>query len=145
MKKYLLAAILSITGFIGIHAQQKAPAKPARVVVIHKADGATDTLMMSEVEKITFGLSDQTVESPAEAEAIDLLQNSQNKNVLRSFPEDENVKVMNGRYGAYITNGTDNFKISKGVVAENLTYEDCMQIIQNTAPTAKRRTTRKKA
>ena len=53
-----------------------------------------------------------------EAEAIDLLQNSQNKNVLRSFPEDENVKVMNGRYGAYITNGTD---------------------------TAKRRTTRKKA
>ena len=80
-----------------------------------------------------------------EAEAIDLLQNSQNKNVLRSFPEDENVKVMNGRYGAYITNGTDNFKISKGVVAENLTYEDCMQIIQNTAPTAKRRTTRKKA
>ncbi|MBQ3851135.1 MAG: type I DNA topoisomerase [Bacteroidales bacterium] len=80
-----------------------------------------------------------------EAEAIDLLQNSQNKNVLRSFPEDENVKVMNGRYGAYITNGTDNFKISKGVVAENLTYEDCLQIIQNTAPTAKRRTTRKKA
>ncbi|MBP5206403.1 MAG: hypothetical protein J6Z44_06415 [Bacteroidales bacterium] len=65
--------------------------------------------------------------------------------MLRSFPEDENVKVMNGRYGAYITNGTDNFKISKGVVAENLTYEDCMQIIQNTAPTAKRRTTRKKA
>ena len=52
---------------------------------------------------------------------------------------------MNGRYGAYITNGTDNFKISKGVVAENLTYEDCLQIIQNTAPTAKRRTTRKKA
>ncbi len=80
-----------------------------------------------------------------EAEAIDLLQNSQNKNVLRSFPEDENVKVMNGRYGAYITNGTDNFKISKGVVAENLTYEDCLQIIQNTSPTAKRRTTRKKA
>lgn len=80
-----------------------------------------------------------------EAEAIDLLQNSQNKNVLRSFLEDENVKVMNGRYGAYITNGTDNFKISKGVVAENLTYEDCLQIIQNTAPTAKRRITRKKA
>lgn len=80
-----------------------------------------------------------------ETEAIDLLQNSQNKNVLRSFPEDENVKVMNGRYGAYITNGTDNFKISKGVVAENLTYEDCLQIIQNTAPTAKRRITRKKA
>ena len=80
-----------------------------------------------------------------EAEAIDLLQNSQNKNVLRSFPEDDNIKVMNGRYGAYITNGTDNFKISKGVVAENLTYEECLQIIQNTAPTAKRRTTRKKA
>ena len=65
--------------------------------------------------------------------------------MLRSFEEDDNIKVMNGRYGAYITNGTDNFKISKGVVAENLTYEDCLQIIQTTAPTAKRRITRKKS
>ena len=72
------------------------------------------------------------------------MQNVQNKNVLRSFPEDDNVKVMNGRYGAYLTNGTDNYKLAKGIVPENLTYEECLNIIQNTAPTAKKRSTRKK-
>lgn len=80
-----------------------------------------------------------------EAEAIDYLQNLQNKNVIRSFEEDENLKVMNGRYGAYITNGTDNFRIPKDKLAENLTYEDCVEILKNTAPTAKKRVIRKKA
>ncbi len=85
------------------------------------------------------------VKNITEEEAIDFLQNQQNKNVLRSFKEDENVKVMNGRYGAYITNGTDNFKIPKGVLPENLTYSECVNIMSTTAPTAKKRTIRKKA
>lgn len=76
-------------------------------------------------------------------EAIEHIQNAKNKNVLKSFPENEDVKVMNGRYGAYITNGTDNFKIPKGTVAENLTLEDCMEIINTTAPTAKKKTYKK--
>lgn len=80
-----------------------------------------------------------------EEQAIDFLQNVQNKNVLRSFDEDDNLKVVNGRYGAYITNGADNFKIPKGVTPENLTYEECMNIVNNTAPTTKKRVVRKKA
>ena len=76
-------------------------------------------------------------------EAIDHIRNSKNKNVLKSFPENEEVKVMNGRYGAYITNGTDNFKIPKGMLGENLTLEECMNIIATTAPTAKKKTFRK--
>lgn len=77
-------------------------------------------------------------------QAIDIIQNSKTKNVILSFPENQEVKVMNGRYGAYITNGTDNFKIPKGTVAENLTLEDCLQIISSTAPTAKRKSYKKK-
>ena len=45
---------------------------------------------------------------------------------------------MNGRYGPYLTNGTDNFKLPKGVVAEKLTYQECLDIIKNTTPTAKK-------
>jgi DNA topoisomerase-1 len=78
------------------------------------------------------------------ADAINLIENIKTKNVIASFKESEQVKVVNGRYGAYITNGTDNFKIPKGTVAENLTYADCMEIIKNTAPTAKKRFPRKK-
>lgn len=77
-------------------------------------------------------------------EAIELIKNSKTKNVLCSYPENENIKVMNGRYGAYITNGEDNFKIPKGTVAENLTLAECLDIIANTAPTAKKKTFRKK-
>lgn len=77
-------------------------------------------------------------------QAIELLQGAKNKNVIHSYNEDPNVKVMNGRYGAYITNGTDNFKIPKGMLADNLTYNDCKNIIETTEPTAKKKSYSKK-
>lgn len=71
-------------------------------------------------------------------QAINVISNSKTRNVLASFKENENLKVMNGRYGAYITDGTNNYKIPKGSIAENLTYAECMDIISNTTPTAKK-------
>jgi DNA topoisomerase-1 len=79
-----------------------------------------------------------------EEQAVEYIKNKETRNVLLSFSEDENIKVMNGRYGPYITNGTDNFKIPKDQVANKLTYADCMKIIEETAPTAKKRTVRRK-
>lgn len=80
-----------------------------------------------------------------EAEAAHFLQNLHNKNVIRSFAENPDVKVMNGRYGAYITNGTDNYRIPKDMLADNLTYQDCQNIIANGTPTSKKRVIRKKS
>ena len=77
--------------------------------------------------------------------AIDLIDNAATKNVIKAFAEDETLKVMNGRYGAYLTKGGDNYKLPKGSVPEMLTYEDCMNIINTSSPTAKRRITRKKS
>jgi DNA topoisomerase-1 len=77
-------------------------------------------------------------------EAVRQISNVGTKNVLASFPEDDKIKVVNGRYGAYITNGTDNFKIPKGTTPETLTWQEVSQIIAQTAPTAKKRFTRKK-
>ena len=79
-----------------------------------------------------------------EEQAIELIQNKETRNVLVSYPEDANLKVMSGRYGPYITNGTDNFKIPKDMVANRLSYQDCVQIMQETAPTAKKRVVRRK-
>jgi DNA topoisomerase-1 len=84
------------------------------------------------------------VNSLTEEEAIDYIRNKESKNVLISYEEDPDVKVMNGRYGPYITNGTDNFKIPKDMVANKLTYQDCQRIMEETAPTAKKRTVRRK-
>jgi len=77
-------------------------------------------------------------------EAIQQINNVNTKNILLSFQEDENIKVVNGRYGAYITNGVDNFKIPKDMKSEHLTYQDVASIIAQTQPTAKKRFTRKK-
>jgi DNA topoisomerase-1 len=77
-------------------------------------------------------------------DAIRQISNVSTKNILASFPEDDNIKVVNGRYGAYITNGTDNFKIPKGTIPEKLTWSEVSHLIAQSAPTAKKRFTRKK-
>ena len=52
------------------------------------------------------------------------------------------IKVLNGRYGPYITDGKKNAKIPKDVVPKSLTKEQCAELIKN-AP-AKRKFVRKK-
>ena len=73
-----------------------------------------------------------------------IVEGSATRNVLVDFKEDANMKVMNGRYGAYVTDGTNNYKIPKTMLPENLTYEDCLEIIRNTTPTAKKTSYRRK-
>ena len=77
-------------------------------------------------------------------EAIQQIRNANTKNILCAFSEDDKIKVVNGRYGAYITNGSDNFKIPQGMIPQHLTYKDVIQIIAQTAPTVKKRFTAKK-
>ena len=84
------------------------------------------------------------VRNLTEEEAIDFLRNLQNKNVIRSFPENPDIRVMNGRYGAYLTNGTDNYRIPKEMLADNLTYQDCLDIMANGTPTSKKRVIKKR-
>lgn len=44
------------------------------------------------------------------------------------------IQVLNGRYGPYIKSNKKNYKIPKGKVAEELTKEDCIDIIKNPPP-----------
>ena len=85
-----------------------------------------------------------SVDSLTEEQAIEIIQNKETRNVLVSYSEDPNLKVMNGRYGPYITNGTDNFKIPKDMMANKLTYQDCFRIMEETTPTAKKRVVKRK-
>ena len=47
------------------------------------------------------------------------------------------IKVINGRYGPYIKQGTSNYKIPKGKDASQLTEADCQEIIAHSEPTKK--------
>lgn len=66
---------------------------------------------------------------------------------LKTFDEDPDLEVMNGRYGPYLSYKKQNYKLPKSMhdKAEQLTYEECMDIIRNApAPSAPRITRRKK-
>ncbi|MCP9767608.1 type I DNA topoisomerase [Lacihabitans sp. LS3-19] len=52
------------------------------------------------------------------------------KKIIREFPENDKVKVLNGRYGPYIQVGKRNVKIPKGTVPEELTLEDCLKLAE---------------
>ena len=47
------------------------------------------------------------------------------------------IKVINGRYGPYIKQGDNNYKIPKGTDATQLTEADCQAIIASAEPTKK--------
>lgn len=112
---------------LGLHNDKEIAVAVGRYGPYIKYDGSNITL-----EKGT-DVSAMTLES-----AIDYLVNAKNKNVLVTYNEDENLKVMNGRYGAYLTNGADNFRLPKGIIPENITYSEAVEIMKTTTPTAKK-------
>lgn len=79
-------------------------------------------------------------------EAVSLIKSkceNESKKILKSFPEDDKMFVLNGRYGPYISFKGNNYKIPKEVVPEELTYDACMKMIDaqadKTVSTTKRR------
>ena len=82
------------------------------------------------------------------AEAIELIEAKKHEEanrVVKTFPEDPSVQILNGRYGVYIACDKTNYKIPKTVeTPANLTLEECREIIsrQDAKP---KRAPRKKA
>ncbi len=50
---------------------------------------------------------------------------------LKSFAEDADMLVKNGRYGPYIAYKGKNYRIPKGRKPEELTLEECLKIVSN--------------
>jgi DNA topoisomerase-1 len=64
--------------------------------------------------------------------------------IIREYDEEPELRVLNGKYGAYISFKKQNFKIPKGKKAEELTYDDCRKIVSETEPTKPAKGKRKK-
>ena len=64
---------------------------------------------------------------------------------LKDFEEDAELEVMNGRYGPYLLYKGQNYKLPKNLheKASELTYEECMEVINN-APAPAAKSTRKR-
>ena len=60
-------------------------------------------------------------------------------NVVSTYPENEDLKVLKGRFGIYISLNKQNYKIPKTYDATNLTYQDCLDIINDPNNASKKR------
>ena len=50
---------------------------------------------------------------------------------VKTFTEDAEMLIKNGRYGVYIAYKGKNYRIPKGRKAEELTYADCLKIVES--------------
>ena len=72
--------------------------------------------------------------------AIALIESKREKDknaVIKTFDENHEVKLLNGRWGPYISYKKNNYKIPKGTDATKLSFDDCMQLIEK-QPVAKK-------
>ena len=70
-----------------------------------------------------------TVDEQRAKEIISEIDEAKSKALIKDF-EKEKIQILNGQYGAYIKQGRKNFKIPKTKVAEELTLEECLEIIE---------------
>lgn len=71
-----------------------------------------------------------TIEADRCIELIELKRESDAKKLIKAFPENEEVRVIIGRWGPYIAYGKDSVKIPKGTEPETLTLEQCIELAE---------------
>ncbi|WP_210516157.1 type I DNA topoisomerase [Hymenobacter terricola] len=63
---------------------------------------------------------------------IELKRKTDAERLIKSFPENPDIQVLNGRFGPYIVAGKKNVKIPKGEEPTELTLERCIELADAT-------------
>lgn len=69
-----------------------------------------------------------TITADRGIELIEAKRKAEREKVIKTFPENPEVQVLNGRWGPYIAIGKENFKIPKEKNPAELTLEECIAI-----------------
>ncbi len=75
-----------------------------------------------------------SLESMTIERAIELIleKREEDKNrIIKEFPENAEMQLLNGRYGAYLKIGKKNYKLPKDAEPAELSYEECVHISEN--------------
>ncbi|OOG77064.1 type I DNA topoisomerase [Algoriphagus sp. A40] len=78
----------------------------------------------------------------SEDEAVTLIQNKREadaKKHIKTFDENPEIQILNGRWGPYIKFGKNNYKIPKGKEAEQLSYAETLSIIETQPDAGKKK------
>ena len=69
-----------------------------------------------------------TVSAERCIELIEAKRQAEIDKYIKTFPENPEVQVLNGRWGPYLVIGQNNFKLPKNMDAKNLTLQECLDI-----------------
>ena len=87
--------------------------------------------------------SPYTISVDRAIEIIEQTDEAKEKSTIKTFDK-EKIQILIGQYGPYIKQGRKNFKIPKGVEANDLTIEQCLEIIEKDSKGSSKKTTTKK-
>ena len=79
--------------------------------------------------------------------AVEIINEKREKdlnNIIRTFDEDPDLRVLDGRFGPYISYKKTNYKIPKGTDLHTLGYADCLAIIEDPKNAPKKKSAKKK-
>jgi DNA topoisomerase-1 len=64
--------------------------------------------------------------------------------VLKSFPEREDIQILDGKWGAYLKIGKNNYKLPKGTEISDMNLEKCLSLAEEQDKAPKKKAFRKK-
>lgn len=73
-----------------------------------------------------------TIKEDRAIEIIEAKRKADLEKIIKLFDEDPEMQILRGRWGPYLKLGKSNFKLPKDVNPEELSYEDCLKIIEDT-------------
>jgi DNA topoisomerase-1 len=79
--------------------------------------------------------------------AIELIEEKREKDrskTIKIFEEDQDMQLLNGRWGPYISYKKKNYRLPKGTNAEELSFKQCLEIVEGSAKTDKSKKTKGK-
>jgi DNA topoisomerase-1 len=79
--------------------------------------------------------------------AVEIINEKRKKdldNIILTFDQDPDMRVLNGRFGPYIAYKKTNYKLPKGTEPSTLTHEQCMAIVEDPKNAPKKKVVKKK-
>jgi DNA topoisomerase-1 len=93
---------------------------------------------------IPKGVSPQAITLEEAGKLILAKRDAEAKKVIATFPEEPELQVLNGRFGAYISFKKQNYKIPRGTDAAKLDLAACRAIIADPANAPKKASARRR-
>ena len=85
-----------------------------------------------------------TIELERAMELIAEKRKAEAEKLIKEFPEDPDVQLLNGRYGPYLVIKKQNYKLPKGTDPAALSLEDCYKLAEDPRNMPKKRFVKRK-